>query len=175
MKVCFKCKKEKTLTEYYKHSAMSDGHLNKCKDCTKLDVKNREEVLKDDPNYIYKERKRGRDKYYRLNYRGKYNPTPEKKKEIMERYKDKYPEKIKAQSKSSKLKTKVKGNHLHHWSYNEEHFKDVIELTVVDHNRIHRYTIYDQERKMYRTTDGVLLDTKEQCLVYYKHVLNLPF
>lgn len=46
MKRCFKCLCEKPLEAFYKHAMMADGHLNKCKDCTKSDVaRHRQENL----------------------------------------------------------------------------------------------------------------------------------
>ena len=37
-KICFKCKIEKIISDFYKGRAMKDGHLNKCIECSKLDA-----------------------------------------------------------------------------------------------------------------------------------------
>jgi len=173
MKICFKCNKEKPLTDFYKHKGMAGGRLGKCKDCNKKDTKERADVLLKNPEWAEKEKTRHREKYHRI---GNKKPTYAASRKRQLKYKAMYPEKIKASSKTNRMKTKVKGNHKHHWSYNEEHYKDVIELSVADHSTIHRFTIYDQERMMYRIcSDGVLLDTKILTIGFMETLGIKPF
>ena len=59
-KICFKCNIEYPLSNFYKHSQMKDGHLNKCKLCTKQDANNhRSENLEKIREY---DRQRGKNK-----------------------------------------------------------------------------------------------------------------
>ena len=189
MKSCIRCNKTKYVFEFYKHKQMGDGHLNKCKDCCKKESSARERLLRGETDWVESERLRGREKYHRLystlsekeldenfnriwmtaeevkaseteNRRRWKMENPEKEKMRSKLYRDKYPEKYKAHSNSQRLPC-TKGNQLHHWSYNEEHWKDCIDLNVADHALLHRYIKYDQERYMYRNLDGILLDTKQ--------------
>ena len=62
MKTCFKCFIEKSIDEFYTHPRMTDGHLNKCKSCTKNDSKKRIKDKSNDLDWIEKELLRHRIK-----------------------------------------------------------------------------------------------------------------
>jgi hypothetical protein len=174
VKNCFVCHIIKPLEDFYVHQKMGDGYLNKCKDCTKEQSKERFNKLSNNQDWLKSEKERNRLKYHRLNYRGKNKPTTEQKALTQKRYELKYPEKQKAAQKLNSIKmTNTPGTHRHHWSYNEQHYLDIIPLTIEQHNLAHRHMVYDQERMMYRRIDTMeLLDNKEQ---HEQYIKNLPF
>lgn len=162
-KICKKCNLEKSYDEYYNLSGNKDGKFSECKECVRRRVDLREKELRKNQQWVEKEKIRAREKYHRLGYKDIHKPTPERKKEIMANYHNKFPEKRLSRFSIGNIKPIVAGNELHHWSYNEAHRKDVIELSVLDHNKAHRYMIYDQERMMYRRIDtNELLDTRQR-------------
>ena len=75
-KQCFKCGEVKPLADFYKHSRMADGHVNKCKSCNKKDVKeNREKRIE-----YYSEYEKNRARLpHRVEARMLYSQTPEGK------------------------------------------------------------------------------------------------
>lgn len=130
--------------------------MNKCKECTKKDVDEREKKKRQDPEFVEKEKIRAREKYHRLKYKDKHKPSKERRREIMKAHREKYPEKYLAKNASQRIPVEVKGNQLHHWSYSQEHYKDVIEIDPKRHAFLHRYMNYDQEQMMYRVSTNVI-------------------
>lgn len=66
-KKCFRCGSVLDLSEFYKHNQMYDGHLNKCKQCTKEDSinnrnKNIERVRDYDRNRVNKKERTEKNK-----------------------------------------------------------------------------------------------------------------
>ncbi len=163
-KICKKCRIEKPLDKFIVVNKTSGPYrVPQCKDC-KSDYDDLRRIkLKENSEYVRKERERVRLTYHRL-YKGTdaAKISSETKKLINQNYKEKYPEKHIARVKAAHLQPIIEDNNLHHWSYNEEHYKDVIEMTKHQHYVIHRYIKYDQTEMKYRTLEGILLNTKEE-------------
>ncbi len=140
-KVCFKCGKEKPLTGFYKHSKMGDGHLNKCVECTKIDVSNRYNALIDNPDFVEKERLRGRVKYAKYKYKGNAHTENRSTAIVLRR---------------NGINTS--GKELHHWNYNLKN--DVFIVSPRAHKLIHKFISFEPESKCF-INNGILLNTKK--------------
>jgi hypothetical protein len=148
-KKCIKCGTIKPLYGFYKHPQLKDGHSNKCIECSKEYAK----------QHITKGHSVNSMDLRLKRYKVHSGLIPDKI------YSYLYPEKVAAQSAANSLPTQ-EGKHKHHWSYNLDHWKNVIYLTPSEHRLAHYYIRYDQERMMYRRLDGTLLATKSEHLAY---------
>ena len=153
-KICFKCKRELPLSNFYKHPQMADGHLNKCKECAKADVHGNYLKNLDNPDYVEKERERGRDKYQRL-YKGKQQNNQHGARSTR-----KYIE-----NRVGKLPKDVE---LHHWNYNFPH--KVFQLSRRHHARLHNLIVFDEESQCFYY-NGKLILTKEEHEALIKAVM----
>lgn len=153
-KKCFKCGRVLPLDQFYRHSMMADGHLNKCKECTKNDVhkKYMENILR--PEYVEKERARGREKYKRLGYVSRTNAHGENR------------------NTRSFLKARgidLSGREAHHWNYNRP--TDVFILDRREHKYIHKFLTFDKESGMF-LYNGMLLDSKDKHREFLRSALK---
>lgn len=143
-KKCFKCGAEKLIDEFYKHPAMADGHLGKCKECTKNDI--HEKYLQNikNPEYVEKERRRGREKYKRLGYVSLKAVHTE------------------GRDTARKLRLIIpEGHECHHWNYNLRN--DVFIIDRRSHKFIHKYIKFDKASNMFiNSYTGELLDSREK-------------
>lgn len=76
-KRCFKCGKVKSLDEFYKHPKMKDGHLGKCKECTKRDI-SKDRI--NNPEKLKARDKKRNSLPHRVKARKKYSQSPQGRK-----------------------------------------------------------------------------------------------
>lgn len=75
MKTCIKCHIPKPDEQFYTHPKMTDGRLNKCKDCCRSAAAKRVRRMSKDPKWVDAERERCRKKMAASRAAGTATPT----------------------------------------------------------------------------------------------------
>lgn len=158
LKICKKCKKDKPTDEFYKHISTRDRLNQSCKNCHKEHIR----------NILNKKYETSLDFREKSSLYTKKKGIENSKKASL--YNKKYPEKYAAHRASQHIDNQ--GMHKHHWSYNEQHFIDLIFLSAPEHSYTHRFIKYDEISHYYFTEEGYLLDTKEKHMNYISLILK---
>ena len=139
-KQCFKCGRILDIEEFYPHKQMKDGHLNKCKDCTRADSTRR---LREHPDKVKE-------------YEQKRSKTPERKAlaaMYLKKYRAEHPDRTKMNTRVKRAIERgeiIKPNYCqicgktckpyaHHHDYNKP--LDVIFVCQSCHKKIHCGTL----------------------------------
>lgn len=170
MKKCSKCGDDKPLEEFSIDTKSGERKvLPACKKCRT----DKYHQKMQSPEYRDKESARGREKYSRLNYKERARGRMPANCQTRKVYEAKYPEKIAAKAAIQSIRNRrKKGVSLHHWNYNTEYHRDVIEMQVSDHYLLHRHIRYDQPLKLYRTKSGELLTSRESHIELLNTIKN---
>lgn len=157
LKTCFKCGEEKPYSEFYKHSKMADGHLGKCKTCTKQDVAEHRAA------HIEKVKEYDRNRPNSVERTLKACIKTKCRRQIDPLFKERINEQKRKSREASPLKTKARHTlsnairdgkvlrpsscsscnksctpHGHHWSYEEPYWLDVVWLCTKCHGEEHK-------------------------------------
>ncbi len=138
-KTCFKCGETKPLSLFYKHPRMADGHVNKCKECNKLDVA--KNTRKNHDYYLEYDRSRSKTEK-RKQDAIKFGAITRQRWKLRKKATTAVANAIRSGNLTRPCNCEYCGENgnieAHHSSYSEDMYFAVTWLCVACHNLIHR-------------------------------------
>lgn len=153
-KTCIKCKKNKSLDEFYKRDSSPDGFRNDCIVCRKEATKQWSKTPKGRISQLAAKRRYNISAKAKI-ARKRYNQSPKGRK-MQKKHMNLWRQnnviknkaihavnhaiaagRIKPVGEQRCKRCKNKAQHYHHWSYAKEHWLDVIPVCNLCHSKIH--------------------------------------